>query len=152
MIGVFDRKSRKKIEFIFGSGQEKYGKDPIITGKLAARKALLDIESKINGKIDKKLISLAIISCSKMTNNEKYNLWGLIKGVKDETEVSLSQIVTTTDCEIIGGMIDDNSIACVMLYSNKLSIRVGLARIFELDMPFYQWLYRWFTKGFKVFK
>ena len=149
---MFGKKTKRTMEFIFGTGQEKYGKDPIMTGILVARKASLDIESKINSKIDKKHISIVIISCSKKTNNEKYNLWSLIKGVKKETKVSLSQIITTTEGEIISGKVNDDSIACIMLYSNKPSIGVGHARIFKLDMPLYQWLYRWFAKGFKVSK
>jgi len=83
-----------------------------------------------------------------MTNNEKYNLWSLIRGVKKETKVSLSQIVTTNEGEIIHGKVNDDSIACIMLYSSKSSIGVGHTRIFKLDTPLYQWLYRWFTKGF----
>ena len=72
MIGAFVNKTRNMIEFIFGTGQEKYGKDTVKTGILITKKALQNIESKINGKFDKRNISLVIISYSKMTNTDTF--------------------------------------------------------------------------------
>jgi hypothetical protein len=58
VIGVFVNKTKNMIEFIVGTGQEKYGKDSVKMRILGAKKALRDMESKIYSIIDKRNISL----------------------------------------------------------------------------------------------
>ena len=116
---------------ILGIAQEKYGDLPRDTGMTVAKKALADLELKVDNDYDPSEIKLVIVFCSTRKGGEEYDLQSLIDGIREElgktTEAPL--IGATTAGEIYGKKVEDDSVICVLIYSRVLWVGVGSAEV-----------------------